>query len=90
MKIEELIEHYIRIAKNRTIGIQLIKKNTITEKMGTIKFILENRCFVNYQHMIKHFETVEQIFTNISKQTNTKFKIEYNEEISMCKILIIL
>lgn len=90
MKIKELIEHYIRIAENRTIGIQLIKKNTITEKMGTIKFILANRCFVNYQHMISHFKTIEQIFTDIYKQTNTKFKIECKEGVSICKVLIIL
>lgn len=90
MNIQELIEEYIITTERQINGIQLINRHIITKKMGTIKFALANRCFLNRRNMRSCFEVVKQTFERIFQKTNTKFRIEYKEEMSICKVLIIL
>ena len=90
MNIQELIEEYIITTERTITGIQHIKRHKITNKMGTIEFILPNRCFLNRRHMRSCFEVVKQVFERIFRKTNTKFRIEYREEMSICKVLIII
>lgn len=90
MSIQELMEQYIITIERQINGIQYIKRHKITEKMGTIGFVLANRCFLNKRNMISCFEHVKQIFEEIFQTVNTKFRIEYRKKMSICKVLIIL
>lgn len=90
MTIEKLMEDYIITTKSGIIGIQNIKRHKITEKMGTIEFILANEFFLNKRNMISCFEFTTKIFEKTYKQKNTKFRIKYGEKMSLCKILITL
>lgn len=89
MTMRELMEHYIITTERRINGIQLINRNIITKNMGTITFVLANRCFLNKRNMISCFELVKQVFEDRFQTVNTKFKIEYRKQISICKIIII-
>lgn len=90
MNIQELMEQYIITTERTIIEIQHIKRHKITNKMATIEFMLANRCFINRRNMRSCFELVKQIFERMFQKTNTKFRVEYGERISKCKILIIL
>ena len=90
MNIQELIEEYIITTERTITGIQHIKRHKITNKMGTIEFLLANRYFLNRKNMRSCFEVVKQVFERIFQQTNTKFRVEYKEEMSICKVLIII
>lgn len=89
MTMQQLIEHYIITTETRINGIQLINKNIITKNMGTIQFVLANRYFLNKRNMISCFELVKQVFEDTFQTVNTKFKIEYGEHMSICKIIIV-